>query len=235
MRIWGVARTPCEIFTGMNAEVTSGTGLLGRWGLGEGAGSVANNSAGFPNGILMNGPTWVPGSPFNIPPPTLNQPTNLTANPPDGVQIQLAWTDNSTGETSYEVERSTTGTGGPFSLIASLPANSESYVDAPLSPSTDYCYRVRASANCPGSNYSDVVQITTMVACNAFAVRHRRRGDHACHLRNPASLQRPRSRRCGCGGTTASAPARAAEIRPHPAGGERSRPIRSLTQDINYI
>ena len=64
-RVWGVVRTQQEIAEGMVMELTSGTGLKGRWGLNEGSGTTAGNSvAGSPSGTLTNGPTWTPGSPF---------------------------------------------------------------------------------------------------------------------------------------------------------------------------
>ncbi len=43
-RIWSVARTQAQIQAAMNSEITSGTGLLGRWGMNEGSGTVVGNS-----------------------------------------------------------------------------------------------------------------------------------------------------------------------------------------------
>jgi hypothetical protein len=67
-RIWNYARTAQQINDNMVVEITSGTGLLGRWGLDETNGTVAPNSiATGPNGTLKNGPVWVtPGSPFTF-------------------------------------------------------------------------------------------------------------------------------------------------------------------------
>ena len=57
-----------------NQELTSGTGLIARYGLNEGSGVAVNNSvAGAPantNGTAVNGPLWVSG----FPPPVSNQP-----------------------------------------------------------------------------------------------------------------------------------------------------------------
>ena len=69
IRIWNVPRTQAEIVAGMNQEITSGTGLVGRWGLNENTGTTANDSAApAQNGTLTesatapvtpaNGPTW---------------------------------------------------------------------------------------------------------------------------------------------------------------------------------
>lgn len=65
-RIWNYARSQSQIQAGMCAEITSGAGLLGRWGLNEGSGTIASNSvSGNPDGTLTNGPSWTSDMPFN--------------------------------------------------------------------------------------------------------------------------------------------------------------------------
>jgi hypothetical protein len=67
VRIWNVARTPAEIQGNLFNELTSGTGLIARWGLNDGSGSTASNSiGGGVNGTLVASPTWVSGSPFGF-------------------------------------------------------------------------------------------------------------------------------------------------------------------------
>jgi hypothetical protein len=76
VRIWNVARTGAQILANYNTEITSGTGLVGRWGFNEGCGGTANNSvSGGVSGTLSSatGPVWVTGN-FNSQAP--NQPTN---------------------------------------------------------------------------------------------------------------------------------------------------------------
>ncbi|PYR56190.1 MAG: hypothetical protein DMF91_22500, partial [Acidobacteria bacterium] len=67
-RIWNVARSQADIQANMNAPLTAGTGLIGRFGLDEGAGTIATNSIIYTpavNGTLTNGPVWVSGgTPF---------------------------------------------------------------------------------------------------------------------------------------------------------------------------
>ena len=70
-RIWNFARSQADIQSTMGVPVTSGTGLLGRWGLDEGTGTVTANSivtSPTTNGTLAPAaapPTWVAGgSPF---------------------------------------------------------------------------------------------------------------------------------------------------------------------------
>jgi hypothetical protein len=75
-RIWSVARSQSEIAGSMNQQISTGSGLVARWGLNEGSGTSAVNSvAGSPHGQLINGPLWVmPGAPFNA---TVPQPPDV--------------------------------------------------------------------------------------------------------------------------------------------------------------
>ena len=75
-RIWNVARSQADIAAAISGPLTSGTGLLGRFGLDEGTGLVAINSVvtvPAVNGTLApttGPPTWVAGgSPF-VPSPS---------------------------------------------------------------------------------------------------------------------------------------------------------------------
>ena len=87
-RIWNYARSQAQIQSAMNAELTSGTGLQGRWGLNEGTGTVANNSvAGSPNGTLLGTPVWTNDSPFIV----VAQSVTLT-NPVDNTPVALGST-----------------------------------------------------------------------------------------------------------------------------------------------
>jgi Concanavalin A-like lectin/glucanases superfamily/Secretion system C-terminal sorting domain/Calcineurin-like phosphoesterase len=73
VRIWNVVRSGTEILNNYNAELTSGTGLLGRWGFDEGCGLTANNSlSGLISGTLSSniGPVWGTSN-FNSLPPNL--------------------------------------------------------------------------------------------------------------------------------------------------------------------
>ena len=55
VRIWNKALTQTEIQTNMNNELTSGAGLLGRWGLNENGNITATNSvSGSANGIIRS-------------------------------------------------------------------------------------------------------------------------------------------------------------------------------------
>jgi hypothetical protein len=64
--------------------------------------------------------------------------------------ITLTWEDNASNETGYIIQRSTNLT-GPFETIATLAANSTSYVDNTLQISGTYFYRLAASNSGNGS------------------------------------------------------------------------------------
>ena len=85
-RIWNYARTQTQIQTAMHTEITSAAGLMGRWGLNEGTGTVASNSvAGSPDGTLLGSttPVWTDDSPFVVPAQSivLTNPVDNTALP----------------------------------------------------------------------------------------------------------------------------------------------------------
>ncbi len=75
--------------------------------------------------------------------------------------MDLAWTDNATDETNFEVERCTGASCSSFSLLATLGADSVSYSDTSVSPANDYCYRVRATNSAGPSGYSNTQCVTT--------------------------------------------------------------------------
>jgi len=71
-----------------------------------------------------------------------------------GAQLTLTWTDNSTNESGFAIERKT-GIAGTFTQVAQVAANSTTYTDANLAEGTPYCYRVRAFNATAYSAYSN--------------------------------------------------------------------------------
>jgi hypothetical protein len=69
-------------------------------------------------------------------------PTGLTFAPVTATSIQLNWTDNATNEVGYVIYRSLDGAN--FSFVTQIAANSVSFNDTGLTPSTTYFYRVHA-------------------------------------------------------------------------------------------
>ena len=86
-------------------------------------------------------------------------PSGLTATAVSSTQIDLAWNDNSTDEGDFDLERRVVG--GSFSRIARPAANSTSYQDAGLDPSTTYTYRIRAVSDGGTSAFSNNASATT--------------------------------------------------------------------------
>jgi len=87
-------------------------------------------------------------------------PLNLAATAISGSQIDLSWTDNSSNETGFKIERKT-GSGGTYSEIATTGADVTSYSDTGLSVSTTYYYRVYAYNSVGNSPYSNEASVTT--------------------------------------------------------------------------
>ncbi|HXQ36835.1 MAG TPA: LamG-like jellyroll fold domain-containing protein, partial [Anaerolineales bacterium] len=74
------------------------------------------------------------------------------------------WTDNANNESGFELERSTTGIGGTYSLLATLSANTIVYDDLNLTASQEYCYRVRAVNVVGQSTYAGPVCAVPLTA-----------------------------------------------------------------------
>ena len=96
---------------------------------------------------------WTIGGPEPVEPPA--DPSDLEATAVAYNRINLTWTDNSDDESGFEIERSTTGSGGPFSLLETVGRQYEAYTDSGLDPETEYCYRVRAVNIAGPSDYTD--------------------------------------------------------------------------------
>ena len=71
-------------------------------------------------------------------------PTNLSAQAVSGSEVRLTWQDNAGNETNFEIFRSTTDS-GPFTSLATVGADSESYSDTEVSEGATYFYQVRAT------------------------------------------------------------------------------------------
>jgi len=71
-----------------------------------------------------------------------------------GSKLTMTWQDNSSNEDNFRIERKT-GTGGTYSQIATVAANSTSYVDTTVTNGVTYCYRLRAVNSSAASSYSN--------------------------------------------------------------------------------
>jgi chitodextrinase len=86
----------------------------------------------------------------------------LTAQAQTATSVKLTWTDNSTGETGFKIERKT-GTGA-FEEIAVVTANTSTYSNTGLQPSTSYTYRVFAYSTAGNSAFSNESEVQTLPA-----------------------------------------------------------------------
>lgn len=82
-------------------------------------------------------------------------------------RIDLAWTDTSSNESGFKVERSADGASG-WTQIGTTAANGTSYSDTGLSASTTYYYRVRAYSAWGNSSYTSTVNATTNAPASVF-------------------------------------------------------------------
>ncbi len=87
-------------------------------------------------------------------------PTGLTGTVASTSQINLSWTDNSTNETGFKIERKTVT--GNYAVVGTVNQDILSFSDTGLTPSTAYTYRVYAY-NAVGNSltYSNEVSLTT--------------------------------------------------------------------------
>ncbi len=97
--------------------------------------------------------------------PLLSAPGDLVANSVPETQINLAWTDTNTTETSYLIERSTDSVN--FTQIGTVGADVTTYSDTGLTCAMTYFYRVRAyrSSDSQYSAYSAVASGQTINEC----------------------------------------------------------------------
>ena len=87
----------------------------------------------------------------------LNAPSNLSGT--DSLKVKLTWTDNSSSELGFIIERKQ-GAAGIYSAIDSVGTNVTTYVDSNVTVGMDYVYRVKAYNNYIQSGYSNEFSIT---------------------------------------------------------------------------
>jgi ribosomal protein S6E (S10) len=96
--------------------------------------------------------SWYNGSGESIPEETVNAPSSLSATV-SGNSINLGWTDNSTNETGFTIERSSPGS--VFSVLTTLGANVTTYTDATAVAGVAYTYRIKATGGTSDSGFSN--------------------------------------------------------------------------------
>jgi FtsP/CotA-like multicopper oxidase with cupredoxin domain len=84
-------------------------------------------------------------------------PTGLTVGTVTRTSVRVSWTDNSTNESGFYVQRSTKGTAGPWATVITAAANLTMATNSGsgVSPNTTYWYRIQsydADGTSPASN-----------------------------------------------------------------------------------
>lgn len=148
-------------FAGRNAVTLNVTGLLpstdycfrirARNSYGGGSSSAWSAEAGARTSDVV-----VPGT-----------PSALTATSPAARSVRLAWTDNASNEGSFQVMRAlgAPGSCGVWGAAMTVAADVTSATIPGLTPSTSYCFRVRALAqhpDDPSSGWSSEIGATTL-------------------------------------------------------------------------
>lgn len=88
-------------------------------------------------------------------------PSNLGVISVTDTSIQIGWIDNSTNESSFNIERKITADGS-WVQIVQVGEGVSQYTDNGLTPNTKYYYRIRASNDAGFSSYTNEVSIYTL-------------------------------------------------------------------------
>jgi hypothetical protein len=128
--------------------------------------SDPNNSADTARSMNMTADTvaaWRGSAsstePAPIVPTVPATPTSLLARSTSSSSVTVTWSDNSSNETGFKLERSADGV--VYAEIATLGAGSTSYSNTGLAAKTNYWYRARAYNSAGNSAYSNVSGVTT--------------------------------------------------------------------------
>ena len=109
----------------------------------------------------------VGSAPLPSPPGVPAAPTALGTGPIDSQRIRLLWTDRSTGEISFRIERCTGSGCVNFVEVAQTAADVTYFRDSALAAATTYSYRVRAENAAGFSGYSNTSVATTLATGSA--------------------------------------------------------------------
>lgn len=116
------------------------------------------------SGAVWDSPYSNPVSVTATIPPSVN---DLAARPLSDSKVELSWTDRTTGETGFAVERCDYAGCSDFRAVVTTVANATRHTDSGLAPGNVYSYRIRAintTAACPwNSDYSNIANATPAV------------------------------------------------------------------------
>ncbi|MFZ4585165.1 MAG: putative Ig domain-containing protein [Acidimicrobiia bacterium] len=88
--------------------------------------------------------------------------TTLVAESRASDTVSLSWVNATTNATAIEVQRAQSSEGGcgSYQSIAKLPADSTSFLDTRLSPSSTHCYRIRGASAYDGGSFTSFAAAT---------------------------------------------------------------------------
>jgi hypothetical protein len=133
-----------KVTVNFNSGAATGITLYGAYNAGEGR---------FDDFTLDEGSVTPPAVPA--------APSALSATASGSSVINISWSDNSSTETGFKVERKT-GTSGTWAEVAgALAANTTAYSSTGLAAATQYYFRVRAYNAAGNSAYSNEASATT--------------------------------------------------------------------------
>lgn len=138
-----VAATKTAVKRSFDVAVTDGTLNLSFTGVVENA---------LVSGVAVERVAQVPAA-----------PAGLVANAVSSSRIDLRWTDSSTEETGFAVERSSDG-GATWAQVAVVGGNVTTHGNTGLAPATSYLYRVRATSAAGASAPSAPAGARTLAA-----------------------------------------------------------------------
>ena len=142
VRVWNAARNVTQIRSGIHQMPSPTTGLVARWGMGEGSGTaVGDSNAPVANGtIIGTGTSWPAGAPFAIPTVSAG-PDQVVTLPTNGVFDGIALDD---GQPSPLVA-TWTQISGPDTAVISNPNSTTSTVSFASSGTGTYVFRLTAN------------------------------------------------------------------------------------------
>jgi hypothetical protein len=113
------------------------------------------------NETTVTTPPAIPGAPLS--------PSGLTATLVSSVHADLTWTDESSDEDFFEVQRREGG--GSWQVLATPATNATSYSDYGIFPDRTYEYRIRAGNNAGYSDYSETAGLATPASLDVGVVK----------------------------------------------------------------
>lgn len=124
-----------------------------------------------------------------------NPPTNLVAVPLSDAMVRLTWNDNSEIETGFQLFKSNS-INSPYTLRATMPANTTSYVLSGLSDSTNYSFLLRAvvedtfstNAECSATTFNRGFSMVGELAIPGWAGQIKKQGNYLYVANTDSSL-----------------------------------------------